>query len=84
MGKSYIVPVEVESLDEGGYLAICPTIPGCHAQGDSIAQVIDIVQDIARIILELRVEHGQGIPDELEEAKPETLPAVARILIAVE
>ena len=83
MSKRYVVPVEVEELEEGGYLAICPTIPGCHAEGASISEAIEILQDVARVILEIRLEEGLGIPEGLEEAGPQTPPAEARILVAV-
>ena len=29
----YRLPLEIEPLEEGGYLAICPILQGCHAEG---------------------------------------------------
>ena len=51
------IPVYVESLDEGGYLAICDRIQGCHAEGETIAEAIENIEDVARVLLELQREH---------------------------
>jgi predicted RNase H-like HicB family nuclease len=40
------LPVEIEVLTEGGYLALCPDISGCHAEGKTIGQALDNLQDI--------------------------------------
>ena len=65
----YILPVEVQALEEGGYLALCPVLQGCHAQGDTVSEALDNLMDVARILLELRVEDGLPIPEALKEAK---------------
>jgi predicted RNase H-like HicB family nuclease len=60
------VPVEVREKEDGpGYLAVCPAIRGCHAEGDSIGQAIDNLRDVARTLVEIMREDG-------------TLPAVLR------
>ena len=41
----YKLPVDIEELEEGGYLAICPILPGCHAEGDTIAEAIENIQE---------------------------------------
>ena len=63
----YKLPIEIHPLEEGGYLAICPALQGCHAEGKTIAEAMDNVQDVARILLELRAEDGLPVPDELCE-----------------
>ena len=50
--------VEIESLTEGGYLANCPDILGCHAEGKTIGQALDNLRDIAQVIYELCQEQG--------------------------
>lgn len=37
--RKYAYPVIVEPLEEGGYLATCPSLPGCHAEGKLLAKV---------------------------------------------
>ena len=64
--KQYLVKVEVEPLEEGGYLAVCPELQGCHAEGDTIAEALENVEDIARIIIELCREKDLPLPAEFQ------------------
>ena len=64
--KKYLLQVEVEALDEGGYLASCPGLQGCHAEGLTIAEALENVEDVARVIIELCMEKGLPLPPELE------------------
>ncbi len=68
--KKYLLKVEVEPLEEGGYLATCPDLQGCHAEGDTIAEALENVEDVARILLELRREDGLALPEGLEQVEP--------------
>jgi predicted RNase H-like HicB family nuclease len=64
--KKYLLRVEVEPLEEGGYLATCPDLQGCHAEGDTISEALDYIEDVARIIIELCLEKGLPLPPEFE------------------
>ena len=64
--KRYLLKVEVEPLEEGGYLASCPDLQGCHAEGETIAEALENVEDVARIIIELCLEKGLPLPPEFE------------------
>ena len=65
--KRYLLRVEVEPLDEGGYLATCPDLQGCHAEGETIAEALTNVEDVARVIIELCIEKGLPLPVELQD-----------------
>lgn len=54
----YKLPVEIEALSEGGFLAICSAIQGCHAEGATIAEALENLEDVARQLLELRRQDG--------------------------
>ena len=58
MTQTLKLPVEIEALAEGGYLALCPDIAGCHAEGQTIGQALDNLQDVARVIYELCQDQG--------------------------
>jgi len=73
MKRTYVLPVEVESLEDGRYLAVCDPIQGCHAEGDTVAEALENLEDAARILLELQKEDGVPLPSELEEFKPGTV-----------
>ena len=71
--KKYLLKVEVEPLEEGGYLATCPELQGCHAEGQTIAEAIENVEDVARVIIELALEKGLPLPPELEGSQERPL-----------
>src|SRR3954471_13521805 len=54
--KSYVLSAEVEQLDEGGYLARCPEVPGCHAEGLTVGEALENLEDLLRVFLEIRGE----------------------------
>lgn len=37
--------------DKNGYFASCPNLPGCHAQGDSYAEVVANIHEAAALYL---------------------------------
>jgi hypothetical protein len=37
----YRLSIEIELLEEGVYLASCPAIQGCHAEGRTIGEALD-------------------------------------------
>ena len=70
MRRTYVLPVEVERLEDGRYLAVCPTLEGCHAEGDTIAEALENVEDVARVLVELSLEQGLPLPAELQGEPP--------------
>jgi predicted RNase H-like HicB family nuclease len=61
--KLVVVNAEVEPLEEGGYLAFCDDIQGCHAEGETVAEALANLEDVARVLLELRRENGLALPE---------------------
>jgi predicted RNase H-like HicB family nuclease len=63
----YRLQVEIQPLEEGGYLAVCPQIEGCHAEGATIGEAIDNLQSVTQVIYDLCREKGlvfiSGAPD---------------------
>jgi predicted RNase H-like HicB family nuclease len=64
----YKLPIEVEPLEEGGFLATCPILQGCHAEGETVAEALENVEDVARNLIELMREDGVSLPAALELA----------------
>ena len=58
----YIVSLKIEKLDEGVYLATSDTLQGLVAQGRTIAEAMEIAQDVARKLIESYIEHGDSLP----------------------
>ena len=59
------IRVHIESLEEGGFLATSPDVPGLVAEGRSITEAAEIAQGLARKIAESCIEHGDPLPPAL-------------------
>ena len=75
------IRLHVEPLDEGGYVATSPDVPGLVAEGRSIVEVTEIAQGLARKIAESCIDHGDPLPPAL--ANLGTTPAAVDLLIPV-
>jgi antitoxin HicB len=60
-----ILSITIESLEEGGYLATSDDLQGLVAQGRTIAETIEIAQDVARKLIESYAEHGDPLPSKI-------------------
>ena len=56
-----IVNLHIEKLPEGVYLATSTDIQGLVAQGRTIQETLEIARDVARKLIEARVER-EGMP----------------------
>ena len=65
-----LINVQIESLPEGGYVATSPDLPGLVAQGRTIAECVEIAQDVARKLVESYLEHGDPLPAKLQIQNP--------------
>jgi len=54
--KTYIYPVRVEPHQEGGFYAKCPILQGAWADGNTIDEAIDNLQDVIKVILKYQKE----------------------------
>ena len=60
--KILLYPVNIEPCEEGGYFASCLSLQGCHAEGDTYAQVIENIEDVIKKHIEVRKKHKEFIP----------------------
>jgi len=61
------IRLHVEPLEEGGYLATSPDVPGLVAEGRSIVEAVEIAQGLTRKIVESYLEHGDPLPPSLSQ-----------------
>lgn len=64
-----LISIKIEELEEGGYLATSHTLQGLVAQGRTIAETMEIAQDVARKLIESYIEHGDPLPFEIEPSR---------------
>ncbi len=60
-----IVPLHIEKLPEGLYLATSDAVQGLVAQGRTVAETIEIARDVARRLIEAQAERHD--PVQLDE-----------------
>lgn len=63
-----LLSLQIEPLDEGGYLATSEDLQGLLAQGRTVAETMEIAQDVARKLVESYLEHGDPLPPKISEA----------------
>lgn len=61
-----LIAIHLEELPEGGFLATSDELPGLLAQGRTLAETLEIAQDVARKLVESYLEHGDELPPILE------------------
>jgi predicted RNase H-like HicB family nuclease len=66
--RTYTVILEAEA--EGGYHAFCPTLRGCHSQGDTLEEALTNIREAIELYLDSLRAHGERIPSEDVLIKP--------------
>ncbi len=61
--KLHFFPITIEALEEGGFLASCPVLQGCHVEGKTYAQAIDNIHDAIKVHIKARLSHGEIVPE---------------------
>ena len=64
--SEFFLNIQIEPLEEGGYLATSTDLQGLVAQGRTVAETIGIAQDVARKIIESCLEHGDPLPPKIK------------------
>ena len=61
----YVLPLEIQALEEGGYLATSPALPGFLVQAETVEEVLRLVPDVAQSLIEAMREKGVPLPQAL-------------------
>jgi antitoxin HicB len=69
--QEILLSLDVQRLPEGGWLATSDEVPGLVAQGRTIAETLEIAQDVARKLAGSFIEHGDPLPVALQHEAPE-------------
>ena len=67
------IPVSIESLEEGGVLSDLRGNPGGHAEGETVEEALENIEDVARILLELQKEQDLPVDKIFEDVEPDTV-----------
>ena len=66
---AYTVVLEPDEA-EGGFVVHVPALPGCHTEGDTREQAIEMARDAIVGYLESLVAHNEPIPVEQDPKGP--------------
>lgn len=61
-----LIHFSIEQLPEGAYLVTSEDVPGLVAQGRTVAEAVEIAQDVTRKIIDSYRDHGDPLPHGLE------------------
>ena len=67
---TYHYTVILERQADGGFHAYCPTLKGCHSQGDSLDEAVENIREAIAAYLQSVKAHGEPIPQEDLLIKP--------------
>ena len=60
------VPVVVYPESSGGFSIVCPTLPGCHSQGETLQEALANVREAVSLYLDVLEEDGLPLPEAVE------------------
>lgn len=61
--------VVYRDLEDGGWVAEMPSLPGCVSQGESKAEALRNITDASHAWIEAAKESGQAIPNDPQDAE---------------
>jgi len=62
----YRLPVEIQLLEEGAYLATSTALPGFLVQGKTVEGVLRLSPEVAQSLIEAMKEKGIPLPQALQ------------------
>lgn len=59
--KSFQFTVVTDRDEDGRYLAVCPSLPGCYTEGEMAQEVRELIEDAIHLHVEDRLERGEPV-----------------------
>ena len=66
----YKLPIEIQLLEEGYYLATSPALPGFLVQAQTLDEVLHLAPGVAQALIEAMQENGVSLPQALQSVEP--------------
>ncbi len=66
-----LIKIQIERLDEGGYLATSEDFEDLMAQGNTIEETLELARDVAEKLIESYTAHGDPLPKAIIKRVPE-------------
>jgi len=55
-------PVVIYQEEAGGFSVVCPSLPGCHSQGETLEEALANVREAIELCLDVMEEDGIPLP----------------------
>ena len=55
--------VFLEPDEDGGYVVVCPSLQGCHSQGDTVEEALANIREAIELCLDDLRDRGEPVPD---------------------
>lgn len=56
--------VILTEIEDGGWLATVPSLPGCRTEGDSKEEALELIQEAISLYIETLEELGKPVPED--------------------
>lgn len=51
-------------IEDGGWLATVPSLPGCRTEGDSREEALELIKEAIELYIETLQELGREVPED--------------------
>jgi predicted RNase H-like HicB family nuclease len=55
-------PVVIYREETGGFSLVCPSLPGCHSQGETLEEALSNIREAIELCIEVMEEDGIPVP----------------------
>ena len=59
--KTFQFTVVIDRDEDGRYLAVCPSLPGCYTEGETEEEARELIEDAIRLHVEDRLAQGEMV-----------------------
>lgn len=67
--------IRFQTAEEGGYVVSIPELPACVTQSDTFEEGLEMIRDALEGLLEVAREHGDPVPEQLQDLADELMKA---------
>ncbi len=68
--------VVLEPDPKGGFVVVCPALPGCYSQGETVKDALKNIKEAIELCIEDLKAHKEPIPDPSQELVGSVLVSV--------
>lgn len=59
--KTFEFTVVIDRDEDGRYLAVCPSLPGCYTEGETELEARELIEDAIRLHVEDQLARGEMV-----------------------